>query len=80
MYKRIVIKFNTTFLELKALIFYHKNCIAPYRSQNNPSHNSGGRLADKVGKKENKNAVENEMYYNMYFMSETEEQTIKKNT
>ena len=64
MYKRIVIEFNTTFLESKALIFYHKNCIAPYRSQNNPSHKNGGRLADKVGeKKENKNAVENEMYY-----------------
>ena len=80
MYKRIVIEFNPTFLESKALIFYHKNCIAPYRSKNNPSHKSGERLADKDGEKENKNAVDNEMYYNMYFMSETEEQTIKKNT
>ena len=50
-YQRIVSEFNTTFLEAKREIFYHKNCIAPYRSQTNLSHKLGEQVAEKVGKR-----------------------------
>ena len=60
-YQRIVSEFNTTFLEAKREIFYHKNCIAPYRSQTNLSHKLGEQVAEKVGKTEIKNGVENEI-------------------
>ena len=60
-YQRIVSEFNTTFLEAKREIFYHKNCIAPYRSQTNLSHKLGEQVAEKVGKTKIKNGVENEI-------------------